>query len=73
MIVLNELIWRPGGGRLLRLLELWPDDIAVVSGRPMREGSEVRTIDGRVFNVAEDVSEVLAILESGECNGSELA
>jgi hypothetical protein len=37
-----------------------------VSNRPMQEGSEVRTIDGRVFHVAEDVGEVFTRLEESD-------
>jgi len=57
-----------------RRLEVNADDVAVVSNRPMREGSEVRTIDGRIFYVAEDVSEVFSRLEDGDGDqGDELA
>lgn len=69
MIVLSELT-EDG----TRRLEVNADDVAVVSNRPMREGSEVRTIDGRIFHVAEDVSEVFSRLEDGDGDqGDELA
>ena len=69
MIILNELT---DDGT--RRLEVWPDDVEVVSNRPMRDGSEIRTIDGRVFHVAEDVGEVFARLEACDVEeGDELA
>jgi hypothetical protein len=61
VIVLNELTERG-----MRRLEVWPDDVDVVSNRPMQEGSEIRTIDGRVFHVAEDVGEVFTRLEESD-------
>jgi hypothetical protein len=64
VITLNELT---DGGT--RRLEVHADDVEVVSNRPMRFGSEIRTIDGRVFHVAEDVGEVFAMLEG--CDGDE--
>jgi hypothetical protein len=55
-------------------LEVHADDVEVVSNRPMRFGSEIRTIDGRVFHVAEDVGEVFAMLEESDGDeGDELA
>jgi hypothetical protein len=69
VITLNELT---DGGT--RRLEVHADDVEVVSNRPMRFGSEIRTIDGRVFHVAEDVGEVFARLEEGDCDeGDEMA
>ena len=64
MITLNELT---DDGT--RRLEVHADDVAVVSNRPMKDGSEVRTIDGRVFHVAEDVGEVFAMLEEVDSAG----
>jgi hypothetical protein len=61
VIVLNELTERG-----MRRLEVYADDVQVVSNRPMHEGSEVRTIDGRVFHVAEDVGEVFSRLEESD-------
>jgi hypothetical protein len=64
MIVLNELT-EDG----VRRLEVWPDDVGVVTNRPMRSGSEVSMIDGRVYCVAEEVSEVFAMI--GESDGDQ--
>ena len=62
MMVLNEVT--PGG---LRRLELWPDDVHVVSNVPgAGAGSEIETIDGRRFFVCEDVGEVFARLEGSD-------
>lgn len=66
MIALNEIT--EGG---LRRLELIADDVTVVTTLPMRAGAEIRTIDGRVFRVAEDVAEVFAILEESDGSGLE--
>jgi hypothetical protein len=61
VITLNELT---DGGT--RRLEVNADDVEVVSNRPMRFGSEIRTIDGRVFHVAEDVAEIFGKLEESD-------
>ena len=66
MIILNELL---SGGT--RTIELWPDDVAVVSTLSMGGGSEVRMIDNRVYYVAEDVAEVFTKLE--ESDGEQMA
>lgn len=66
MIVLNELT-ETGSRRL----ELVADDVMVVTTLPGKEGSELRTIDGRVFRVAQNSAEVFTKLE--ESDGPECA
>jgi hypothetical protein len=69
MMVLNEVT---SAG--VRRLELWPDDVACVSSVPTVPGtSEIDTIDGRRFRVAEGVSEVFARLEASDGEWGEMA
>jgi hypothetical protein len=59
VLVLNEVTEKG-----VRRLELWPDDVLDVSNVPGAPiGSEVNTIDGRRYRVAEEVGEVFARLE----------
>jgi len=70
VLVLNELTEKG-----MRRLEIWPDDVLAVSSVPQGPGaSEIDTIDGRRFLVAEDVGEVFARLEESDgANDHELA
>jgi len=61
MMVLNEVT--PGG---VQRREVWPDDVAVVSTLSKGGGSEITTIDGKRFDVVEDVAEVFALLEESD-------
>jgi hypothetical protein len=62
VLVLNEMTEKG-----LRRLELWPDDVLDVSNVPGAPiGSEVNTIDGRRYRVAEEVGEVFARLEESD-------
>jgi hypothetical protein len=64
VIVLNELT-----DEGTRRLELWPDDVACVSNVTGKPGlSEVDTIDGRRFRVAEGVAEVFCRLEASDAD-----
>lgn len=62
MIVLNQIA-RNG----VRRLELYADDVAVVSSVPGAiGGSEIETIDSRRFYVAESVADVHCLLEESD-------
>lgn len=70
MIVLHEVT--DDGARRL---ELVADDVAVVSRcyTTGRTGTEVRTIDGRVFRVRETTAEVFMKLEESDDEWGQLA